>query len=284
MSLDWYGQAGGDSGRDIWGVREHDKFPSGQKICAMCANWQKLTITKVKEDLRALKSGATGLPDRCLVIGGGIISADLRDNIKAAISTVGIREHEVWSGAEFEERLREKAESLLKRFVGGEAFPDLPQQLQQFVGSILAETDEERLALMSSLFDRPAFYTPFHQESNLPAFKKAVTDTIEALGTGVHRLRDGTEIRRIPSRHTIKSPEVKIELGAIEKQLAKLRATFDDLVHRGEIRSCGCDNPECGTLQLSPSAIQQMDEIRKAILESFRKIYPRFNVRLGFEL
>ena len=135
MSLDWYGQVGGDSGRDIWGVREHDKFPSGQKVCAFCANWQKLTITKAKKDLQALKTGATGLPDRCLVIGGGIISADLRDKIKAAASKVGIRECEVCSGAEFEERLREKAESLLKRFVGGEAFPDSPQQLQQFVGT-----------------------------------------------------------------------------------------------------------------------------------------------------
>src|SRR6266542_5176342 len=39
LSLDWYGQAGGDSGRDIWGVRENDLFPSGQKLCALCANW-----------------------------------------------------------------------------------------------------------------------------------------------------------------------------------------------------------------------------------------------------
>jgi hypothetical protein len=283
ISLDWYGQAGGDSGRDIWGVREHDLFPSGQKVCALCANWQKLTLAKSKKDLRKLQASATGLPDRCVVIGGGIISADLRDKIKAAASGQSIQDCEVWSGPEFEERLREKAESLLKRFVGGEAFPDSPQQLQHFVGTILAETDDERLALMSSLFDRPAFYTPFYQESNVPAFKKAITDTIEALGTGVHRLRDGTEIRRIPSRHTIKSPETKRELGAIEKRLAQLRATYEHLVHTGEIRPCGCPDPQCGTFQPSPAAIQQMDEIRTGILESFRKIYPKFEVRLGLD-
>jgi hypothetical protein len=281
LSLDWYGQAGGDSGRDIWGVRENDLFPNGQKLCALCANWQKLTITKAKKDLAKLRNGATGLPNKCLVISGGVISAGLRDKIKSAACKEGISDCEVWAGAEFEERLREKAESLLKRFVGGDPFPDLPQQLQSFVGNVPAETDEERLALMSALFDRPAFYTPFHQESNVPAFKKAITDTIEALGTGVHRLRGGTEIRRIPSRHAIKSPEAKKALGIIEKNLAKLRSTYEQLLHAGEIRACGCSDPQCSVFQASPTAIQQMDEIRTEILESFRKLYPKFEVRLG---
>src|SRR5439155_4522816 len=116
--------AGGDSGRDIWGLRENDLFPSGQKLCTLCANWQKLTITKAKKDLAKLRKGTTGLPDKCIVISGGVISAGLRDTIKSAASNEGIRDCEVWAGVEFEERLREKAESLLKRFVGGEPFPD----------------------------------------------------------------------------------------------------------------------------------------------------------------
>lgn len=280
-SLEWYGQAGGDAGRDIWGVRENDLFPAGQKVCALCANWQKLTIAKAKKDLGKLKAGEAGLPDKCLVIGGGIISADLRDKIKAAAATVGIRECEVWSGVEFEERLRDKAESLLKRFVGGESFPDTPKQLQNFVGNITAETDDERLALMSSLFDRPAFYTPFHQESNVPAFKKAITDTIEALATGIHRLRDGTEIRRIPSRHAIKSPETKAELGRIEKRLAKLRSTYESLENTGDVQPGNPTDPECSFFNLSPTAIQQMDTLRTEILETFRKIYPKFEVKIG---
>jgi hypothetical protein len=280
-SLEWYGQAGGDAGRDIWGVRENDLFPAGQKICVLCANWQKLTITKAKKDLGKLKASATGLPDKCIVIGGGIISADLRDKIKPAATKEGINDCEVWAGVEFEERLRNNAESLLKRFVGGEPFPDSPKELQNFVGNVPAESDEERLALMSSLFDRPAFYTPFHLESNVPAFKKAITDTIEALGTGVHRLRDGTEIRRIPSRHAVKSPDTRKALGAIEKSLTKLRATYEQLLHAGEIRPCGCNDPKCGVFLASPTAIHQMDAIRTDILESFRKLCPKFDVHLG---
>ncbi|MHB8521526.1 MAG: hypothetical protein ACYDH9_12315 [Limisphaerales bacterium] len=283
FSLDWYGQTGSDSGRDIWGIREDDKYPKGQRVCALCANWQKLTKKKAETDLAKLKSCPDGRPDKCIVIGGGVVSAELRDAIKAEASKAAINVCEVWSGPEFEERLRCKAESLLKRFVGGEAFPDSPKELRLFVGSVQVENDDERLALMSSLFDRPAFYTPFYQESSVPAFKKAITDTIEALGTGVHRLRDGTEIRRIPSRHQIQSPEIKRELGAIEKRLAKLRATYDSLVKTGEIRLCGCSDPECPTFQPSPSAIQQMDQIRTRILDSFRKVYPKFDVHLGLD-
>ena len=37
------------------------------------------------------------------------------------------------------------------------------------------------------VFDRPAFYTPIHQESNLGDFKQAITDTIQALGTRCRR-------------------------------------------------------------------------------------------------
>jgi len=74
---------------------------------------------------------------------------------------------------------------------------DLPIELYQF------SVDGQRGAQLCRL--NPAFYTPFNSESSIPAFKKAITDTIEAINTGVHRLRDGTEIRRIPNRrHSVK--------------------------------------------------------------------------------
>jgi len=59
------------------------------------------------------------------------------------------------------------------------------------------------LALMAECFDRPAFTTEFRSES-IPDFKKAITDTIEALNTGVRRLRDGTEVGRIPRKAQLK--------------------------------------------------------------------------------
>ena len=46
------------------------------------------------------------------------------------------------------------------------------------------------IALMAKLFDRPAFYTPIRAESDLGDFKQAITDTIQARGTGMKDSRN----------------------------------------------------------------------------------------------
>ena len=213
VQLEWHGQVGGDAGRDICGIRLRDTMPKGEHVCVLCANWQKLTIGKVRKDLAKLEATEWSTADRCIVVTGSTVSANLRDKIKKAVCQK-ISVCDVWSGYEFEELLRKNSESLLKRFVEGIPFPDAPNEMKQVVNLIEAENDQEILALMAGVFDRPAFYTPFHQESSIPAFKKAITDTIEAIGTGMHRLRDGTIIRQIPSRHQAKTKEVRDGLAA----------------------------------------------------------------------
>jgi hypothetical protein len=66
---------------------------------------------------------------------GGRVSADLRDKATELYLKHQISVGEVWSGVDFEERLRRDAESLLKRFVEGEVFPDTPDELREFVTS-----------------------------------------------------------------------------------------------------------------------------------------------------
>lgn len=282
ISLEWHGQVGDDGGRDIWGVREKDVFPRGQKVCVACANFTTMTFKKFKDDLAKVLAGPNGKPDAYIAVCGGKVSAALRDKANALFHEHEIQSHEVWSGAEFEERLRQKAESLLKRFIGGEVFPDAPEDLRSFVARYTPESDDEILALMSGLFDRPAFYTPFQSESSIPAFKKAITDTIEALNTGLQRLRDGTEIRRIPSRHVLQSTETKAALGRIERLLAQLRAAFDAHIKSGGIRPCGCKNPNYAVFMVHPGAAEDMDRLRTEILDTFRQIYPPFDVRVGW--
>ena len=113
--------------------------------------------------------------------------------------------------------------------------------------------------------------------------KKAITNTIEALNTGVHRLRDGTEIRRIPSRHQVNSSAIRQTLADIEKMLAELRARYDEHVRTGEIRPCGCSDPECPTFMVQPRAAHDMDRLREQILAAFTKIYPPFTVQFGWD-
>jgi len=282
LSLEWYGQTGSDSGRDIWGIRERDGHPQGQKVCVQCANHKSLAYRKVQEDFEKILKGPNGKPDAFVVVAGGTVSATLRDKTKKLCEKKQVYASEIWSGKEFEERLRAKAESLLKRFVEGKEFPDAPADLRNFAEAITPQSDDEILALMAGLFDRPAFYTPFHQESSIPAFKKAITDTIEALNTGIHRLRDGTEIHRIPSRHSIRSPETKRKLSQIERMLGELRAKYDKSVKAGDIRPCGCNVPDCPVFFVSPRVAREMDHLREEILEAFRGLYPEFDVRLGW--
>lgn len=282
LSLEWYGQTGSDSGRDIWGIRERDGYPQGQKVCVQCANQKSLTYKKVQEDLGKILNGPNGKPDAFIVVAGGSVSATLRDKTKKLCEQKQIYTNEIWSGSEFEERVRVKAESLLKRFIDGEEFPDTPANLRIFAEAITPQSDDEILALMAGLFDRPAFYTPFHQESSIPAFKKAITDTIEALNTGVHRLRDGTEIRRIPSRHAVQSAETKRTLSQIERMLGELRAKYDEGIKTGDIHPCGCNDPNCPVFFVFPHTAREMDHLREKVLETFRRLWPAFDVRLGW--
>lgn len=282
LSIEWYGQIGKDSGRDIWGVRERDDHPQGQKVCIQCANRKSLSYKKVQEDLEKILGGPKGKPDAFIVVAGGSISATLRDKARKLCEKKRVYNSEIWSANEFEERLRAKTETLLKRFISGDLFPDTPADLLSFAQATIPQSDEEILALMAGLFDRPAFYTPFHQESSIPAFKKAITDTIEALNTGIHRLRDWTEIRRIPSRHVIKSPKIKRALYQIERMLGELRAKYDEYIKKGDIRPCGCNVPDCSVFFISHQAANEMDHLRTEILEMFRTLYPAFEVRLGW--
>ena len=278
--LEWYGQVGSDSGRDIWGVRE-DGSADGETVCIQCANRLRLTFQKARADIDKVSPGPDGIPDRFILVCRCNVGADLRDRIQKHAQGRGIHKVDFWSGQEFEERLRKDAEPLLRRFLGGEGFPESPAKLALFAGQS-AIGDPAILANLASLFDRPAFHTPFHQESSLPDFKKAITDTIEALNTGVHRLRDGTEIRRFPSRHTVQDQSIRDALSVIERRLCHLRSKYDELVRNGEIKPCACGKPECSIYFFSPRAIFTMDRLRCEVLAEFGRVYPSSNLHFGW--
>ena len=273
-SLEWYGQAGSDLGRDIWGVRDND---TSESICIQCVNRKNLTFAKVEKDISKVLKAPNGVPHRFRVVARSRISAKMRDKIKKHVNSLGVRECETWSGAEFEEFLRKEAESLLKRFVEGETFPDTPGDLKKLAESIQPANDDEALALFARVFDRPAFYTPIQQESNLGDFKQAVTDTIQALGTGIWKARDGHLIDRIPSRHQLKSRSLRTKIQAVEKALSRLRAKYDDMTKAGVLRHCQCNNPSCSTYFFNPpEAAHELERLRHDVLAAFRDAYPVF--------
>jgi hypothetical protein len=279
-SLEWYGQTGSDLGRDIWGIREDDTA-GGESICIQCVNRKNLTFVKVEKDIAKVLRANNGIPHRFRIVARSKISAGMRDRIRKHVKSIGIRECDVWSGAEFEEFLRQSAESILKRFVEGEPFPDAPADLRKLAASSQPVSDEEALALFARVFDRPAFYTPIHQESNLGDFKQAITDTIQALGTGIWKARDGRLIDRISSRHQLKSDTLRTKMQAVETALSRLRAKFDEMMKSGILARCQCNDPQCPVYFFkSPEAVHELERFRKDALAAFQDAYPAFRSSL----
>jgi hypothetical protein len=139
-----------------------------------------------------------------------------------------------------------------------------------------SKAEGDALALMAKLFDRPAFYTPIHAESNLGDFKQAITDTIQALGTGIWKARDGQVIARIPSRQQLRDDAVRAKVQAVEKSLAKLRARFDELVRTGVVSHCRCNNPDCPVYFMPSDAARELEHLRREALRLFRGAHHRF--------
>jgi hypothetical protein len=275
LSLEWYGQTGTDLGRDIWGVRD---FGDGtdETVCVQCVNRGRLTFAKAESDLAKVLKAGNGFPQRFRIVTRSAVSAAMRGKAKAHALASGIRHCDIWSGAEFEEFLRRDAESLLRRFIEGEAFPDAAADLRTLALADGALSDDEALALMAKLFDRPAFYTPIHAESNLVDFKQAITDTIQALGTGIWKARDGHLVARIPSRQQLKDEGLRRKVQAVEKSLAKLRARFDELVRDGVVRHCGCQQPTCPVYFMPSSAAHELEQLRRDALRLFCDADQRF--------
>ena len=136
----------------------------------------------------------------------------------------------------------------------GEEFPDSPKDLILLSKELEGINDKDIIELIYECFDRPAFTTPFHQEVSIPDFEKAISDTIEVMNTGMHRLRDGTLIKQIPSRHRISDKELKTELSEITNKAIALRRALKDFMHDGEIKPCGCGKPDCPVYMMSHRA------------------------------
>jgi hypothetical protein len=116
-SIKWLGETGSDGGRDIWGVK------GGESWCYQCANHRQLRYKKITGDIDKLVKNKT-IPFNFMVVCSGPVSADMRDKISGYAKKAGIKNTDVWSGVEFEEKLRKDTPELLRRFFKGDPFPE----------------------------------------------------------------------------------------------------------------------------------------------------------------
>jgi len=277
--LAWYGQTGSDQGRDIIGTHRIDDSVD-QRTVIQCVNRDSLTQAKAEADMQAAVRAPTGKPDAFKFVCRCNVSASRRDEVTEAAAALGINDVTIWSGVEFEENLRLRAEFLLRRFVEGVPFPDSEAELKDFVNQFQDVSSEQALTMLARAFDRPAFRTPFWAECSLPAFQQAIDDTICVLNTGVWKTREGDQIHRLPSLHHIRDPKIRQKLELTVRELDKLRRRFKELLATGEIRNCDCSVPTCTLFFFSQSAAQELDAARNRVLGAFRKAHPQFDVRL----
>lgn len=148
--------------------------------------------------------------------------------------------------------------------------------------NVLVKSDMEILKEMAHCFDRPAFSTPFYQESNLPNFIKAIEGTIEVLNTGVYRLRDGSIIKKISPRSDLNDKGIREVLSEIVNDLIELRYLYEDLIRKDEIKLCRCNDENCGVHLISSFAIETMDKARRGILLKFKNVYTDFEMKLRY--
>jgi hypothetical protein len=264
-SLDWHGQTGGDKGRDIVGTRDDD-YGNKVTVVVACANWKSFTSTKGISDINKLVNGLPVLPHEVIIVAGKAVSGATKEKCRTHAKSKGIAVTQVWSGAEFEEHLRFHAASVLQRFYQGEAIPDEPATLRAFVQQLDPSTEREAGELVAQLFKRPAFSTPIHGESSLPAFRRAIGDTIGALNTGIWRDREDVIISRIPSLHSFPSIGVKHALAKCVDKLVELRMTFDEGLRTKSIRPCGCGQADCPTFEIDPRYCERLENVRFEVL------------------
>lgn len=265
--VNWYGQLGSDRGRDIVCT-----MSNGARVVAQCANFRRLPIRKVHEDLVKITTGSLGTTCHFSLICGGSVSADQKDKIIREATQLGFTSASVLSGPEFEEHLRIHTPELLRRFVGGETFPELPEELVVFSQAASELSDEKIVEALSVAFDRPAFRTHFHQESSLPRFKEAIAETIRTLNTG--QTPQGTQL---PSRHQISDSAIRGKFGQLVGLLVTLRSAFDDFIRNGMIKPCGCNVPDCPVFFIKPQAAYELDRQRSEILRLVHELNRRFD-------
>lgn len=143
-SIDWYGQKGSDSGRDIWGEFE------GESYCYQCANYRKLVLNKAIGDIDKLAKN-NFLPTYFILVCGGRVTAKTRTKIYDYARISGIKSADIWDGPKLEEKLRSHAPDLIKRFFWSENFPEIHNNQSSNSSKVLDQISRQNIEVLNLL-------------------------------------------------------------------------------------------------------------------------------------
>jgi hypothetical protein len=164
------------------------------------------------------------------------------------------------------------APSVLERFFSGVPLPLEDAHLASPFGD---KSDAEKASLLEPLFDREAFRARFQEESSLPAFRSALTSTIEAFNTGLSRSRDGTAVRRVPRRDEFTDTKLRAQVDTVYQRVVFLRTRFDEGLRAGTIRQCSCMVADCPTFHVADAVCDEMNTLRDELQLLCKTLYGR---------
>lgn len=141
---------------------------------------------------------------------------------------------------------------------------DSPNREQATTGS-----DAELIRFYAQCFDRPAFQDQFVQEGSMPAFDKAIEDTITAINAGCLRSRDGQILYQSKGKAFLQREDWRLQMDAIVDLLRAIRARYELGRKLGMIHSWESDHGESFHCINDMRTAEWMDETREEILRMF---------------
>jgi len=70
-------------------------------------------------------------------------------------------------------------------------------------------------------------------------------------------------------------------MAKVVRQVDQLRRIFVTRLKEGEIRHCGCGQPDCPTYMLTQRVADELNDARRRILTTFQSLYTSFDVGLS---
>ncbi len=128
-------------------------------------------------------------------------------------------------------------------------------------------SDRDLIQFYAQCLDRPAFQDQFVQEGSMPAFDKAIEDTITAINTGCHRSRDGHTLSQAKGKVYLQNPYWRQQMDTIVELLRAIRSRYELGTKLGLIWSDGdrhCINDR--------HTADWMDHTRQEALQIFSQV------------
>ena len=154
--------------------------------------------------------------------------------------------------------------------------PTLPPQGElSNVGALpqASLSDYEALENLRNFLNRPAMWTPFHQQTNMPGLRQALDDISNALGTGTIKDRGGKEFSQGKPVDKFTTPTWKKTLKEIRKEFYQLKNSLELAIGTGKIKINAFGLPEINDFEFANEFVNEYNERKEKIIQLLNALF-----------